>query len=66
MKYVWKAIRLLLPVAGIVLLALWAVQGAGAPLAADSSKLLGAGLLCTSLSSCLNLYFSRKNRKQEK
>ncbi len=60
MKYVWMAIRLLLPVAGIVLLAMWAVQGA------DNSKLLGAGLLCTSTSACLNLYFTRKNRKQEK
>lgn len=60
MKYVWMTIRLLLPVAAIVLLALYLGQGR------EDMRLLAGGLLCSSLGIWLNTWFQRKNRKQEK
>lgn len=58
MKAMQMILRLLLPIAGIVLLGLWIVGGC------SDSKMLGAGLICTSVSSILNLYYSRKHRKE--
>lgn len=58
MKAMQLILRLLLPIAGIVLLGLWMAGGG------SDSKLLGAGLICTSVSSCLNLYYSRKKHKE--
>ncbi len=59
MKYFWMIIRLLLPVAAIVLLAL-SMLGKG-----DSDLLLCGGLLCSSIGIWLNLYFQRKERKSK-
>ena len=59
MKYVWMALRLLLPAAAIVLEVLWLTQGR------ENQSLLGAGLICLSLSTCLNVWFSRRNRQKE-
>jgi len=59
MKYVWFGLRLLLPIATIVLVVL-STQHTGDV----QSRLLGGGLLCLALSTCLNLYFQRKSRKE--
>lgn len=58
MKHIWMVIRLALPVAAIILLVLWMIRGG------NDAKLLGAGLLCSSLGACLNLCFQRKARKE--
>ena len=59
MKYVWFVLRLLLPIATIVLV-VFSTQHTGDA----QSRLLGGGLLCLALSTCLNLYFQRKSRKE--
>lgn len=60
MKYVWIAIRLLLAVAAIVLLAL-SMTNAGE----NRNWLLSGGLLCSSLGIWLNIWFQRKERKKK-
>jgi len=60
MKYVWIAIRLLLPVAAIVLLAL-SMTNAGE----NRNWLLSGGLLCSTLGIWLNIWFQRKERKEK-
>lgn len=60
MKYVWFALRLLLPIAAIIL-AVLSTQHTGAA----QTQLLAGGLLCLALSTCLNLYFQRKARKEK-
>lgn len=60
MKYVWIAIRLLLAVAAIVLLAL-SMTDAGE----NRNWLLSGGLLCSTLGIWLNIWFLRKERKKE-
>lgn len=60
MKYVWVALRLLLPIATIVLVVL-STQHTGDV----QSRLLGGGMLCLALSTCINLYFQHKSRKKK-
>ena len=60
MKYVWIAIRLLLPAAAIVLLAL-SMTDAGD----NRNWLLSGGLLCSSLGIWLNIWFQRRERKDK-
>lgn len=60
MKYVQMLIRLLLPVAAIVLL-VWSMKSTGD----HQNWLLSGGLLCSSLGIWLNIYFQRKERKSK-
>lgn len=60
MKYVWITLRLLLPIATIVLVILSTLHTGDV-----QSRLLGGGLLCLALSTCMNLYFQRKSRKEK-
>ena len=60
MKYVWMAIRLLLPIAAIVLLCL-SMAGVGG----ESKVLLIGGLLCSSVGIWLNTLAQRKDRKDK-
>ena len=57
MKHLWKVLLLILPIAGIVLLVLSMTTD-------GDNRMLGAGLLCTSASSLLNLYLQRRRRKE--
>lgn len=57
MKHVWMTIRLLLPVAAIVLLGLYVARERS-----ESSLLLG-GMLCSVSGLWLNIWFQRKERK---
>lgn len=57
MKYFWMVIRLLLPMAAIVLLAL-SMLGKG-----NSDLLLCGGLLCSTLGIWLNIWFQHQERK---
>ena len=59
MKYVWMVIRLLLPVAAIVLLGLYLAGKGG-----ESKALLMGGLLCSTAGIWLNIWFQRKDRKE--
>lgn len=59
MKYVWMALRLLLPVAAIVMLALHLAGKGG-----DSLGLLMGGLFCSTAGMWLNLWLQRKERKK--
>lgn len=58
MKYVWYALRLLLPLAAIVLAALY-LTGRGD----NPNLLLTGGLLCSNIGIWLNIWFQRKERK---
>ena len=60
MKYVWMVIRLLLPVAAIVLLGLY-LAGVGG----ESKMLLLGGLLCSTAGLWLNIWFQRKDREKK-
>lgn len=60
MKYVWMALRLLLPVAAIVMLTLYLAGKGG-----DSNLLLISGLLCSSLGLWVNIWFQRRERKEK-
>ena len=60
MKYVWMVIRLLLPVAAIVMLGLY-LAGVGG----ESKVLLIGGLLCSSVGLWLNTLAQRKERKNK-
>jgi hypothetical protein len=60
MKYVWMTIRLLLPVAAIVMLCLY-LAGVGG----ESKVLLIGGLLCSSVGLWLNTLAQRKDRKDK-
>ena len=60
MKYVWMVIRLLLPVAAIVMLGLY-LAGVGG----ESKVLLIGGLLCSSVGLWLNTLAQRKERKDK-
>lgn len=60
MKHVWMAIRLLLPIAAIVLLCL-SMAGVGG----ESKILLIGGLLCSSVGLWLNTFAQRKARKDK-
>ena len=60
MKHVWMAIRLLLPIAAIVLLCL-SMAGVGG----ESKVLLIGGLLCSSVGLWLNTLAQRKDRKDK-
>lgn len=60
MKYVWMVIRLLLPVAAIVMLCLH-LAGVGG----ESKVLLIGGLLCSSVGLWLNTLAQRKERKDK-
>ena len=60
MKHVWMAIRLLLPIAAIVLLCL-SMAGVGG----ESKILLIGGLLCSSVGLWLNTLAQRKDRKDK-
>ena len=60
MKHVWMAIRLLLPIAAIVLLSLY-LAGVGG----ESKVLLSSGLLCSSVGLWLNTLAQRKARKDK-
>ena len=60
MKYVWMVIRLLLPVAAIVMLGLY-LAGVGG----ESKVLLIGGLLCSSVGLWLNTLAQRKDRKDK-
>ncbi|MBQ3485377.1 MAG: hypothetical protein IJA77_07805 [Clostridia bacterium] len=60
MKYVWMVIRLLLPVAAIVLLGLY-ITGVGG----ESKMLLMGGLLCSTAGLWLNIWFQRRERKEK-
>ena len=60
MKHVWMAIRLLLPIAAIVLLCL-SMAGVGGA----SKILLIGGLLCSSVGLWLNTLAQRKDRKDK-
>jgi len=59
MKYVWLILRLLLPVAAIVLFGLHLAGKGG-----ESQALLLGGLLCSSAGLWVNLWFQRKARKE--
>ncbi len=58
MKYVWMVIRLLLPVAAIVMLGMH-MSGKGG----ESDALLMGGLLCSTAGIWLNIWFQRKDRE---
>lgn len=60
MKYVWMVIRLILPIAAIILLALAMREESD-----NKTTLLCGGLLCSNLVLWLNLWFQRKNRKKQ-
>ena len=60
MKYVWMMLRLLLPVAAIVMLTLYLAGKGG-----DSKLLLIGGLLCSSLGLWVNTWFQRRERKKK-
>ena len=60
MKHVWMVIRLLLPIAAIVLLCL-SMAGVGG----ESKVLLIGGLLCSSVGLWLNTLAQRKDRKDK-
>ena len=60
MKYVWMVIRLLLPVAAIVLLGLHMAGKGG-----ESKMLLMGGLLCSTAGLWLNVWFQRKGRENK-
>ena len=60
MKHVWMVIRLLLPIAAIVLLCL-SMAGVGG----ESKILLIGGLLCSSVGLWLNTLAQRKDRKDK-
>ena len=60
MKYVWLLIRLLLPVAAIVLLVLSMLDKGENP-----NLLLCGGMLCSSLGLWLNIWFQRRERKEK-
>ena len=60
MKYAWILLRLLLPVAAIVLLTL-SMTNQGA----HQNGWLCGGLLCSTLGIWLNIWFQRKERKRE-
>ena len=60
MKYVWMVIRLLLPAAAIVLLALHMAGKGG-----DSKTLLMSGLLCSTAGLWLNVWFQRRDRENK-
>lgn len=60
MKYVWMAVRLLLPVAAIVLLGLYIAGVSG-----ESKLLLLSGLLCSTAGLWLNIWFQRKERQEK-
>lgn len=55
MKYVWMVIRLLLPVAAIVMLGMHMAGKGG-----ESDALLMGGLLCSTAGIWLNIWFQRK------
>ncbi|MBQ8554576.1 MAG: hypothetical protein IJ438_01760 [Clostridia bacterium] len=59
MKYVWMGIRLILPVAAIVLLGCY-LAGVGT----NPKLLLTSGLLCSTLGVWLNVISQRKERKK--
>lgn len=59
MKHVWMIIRLLLPVAAIVLLGLY-IAGMGG----ESKLLLMGGLLCSTAGLWLNTWFQRREREK--
>lgn len=59
MKCVWLTIRLLLPVAAIVMLTLSMLGTTDNP-----NLLLAGGLLCSCLGLWLNIWFQRKERKK--
>ena len=59
MKYVLQVLRLLLPVAAIVLAVLSTKQTGDM-----RTTFLGAGIICLCLSTCLNVYFLRRDRKE--
>ena len=59
MKIVWMIIRLLLPVAAIVLLGLHMAGRGG-----DSKLLLMGGLFCSCAGLWLNIWFQRKERER--
>lgn len=59
MKIMLTILRLLLPVAAIVLAVLSMKQTGDM-----RTVLLGAGIICLCLSTCLNLYFLRRDRKE--
>ena len=61
MKHVWMVIRLLLPVAAIVLLGLY-IAGKGG----ESKLLLMSGLLCSTAGLWLNIWFQRKEGREKK
>lgn len=60
MKYVWMVIRLILPIAAIILLALSMLEKGD-----NQMTLLSGGLLCLNISLWLNLWFQRKNRRKQ-
>lgn len=60
MKYVWMVLRLLLPVAAIVLLCLHMAGKGG-----ESKMLLMGGLLCSTAGLWLNVWFQRKDRENK-
>lgn len=60
MKYVWMVIRLLLPVAAIVLLCLHMAGKSG-----ESKMLLMGGLLCSTAGLWLNVWFQRRDRENK-
>lgn len=60
MKYVWMALRLLLPIAAVVLAAL-SMNAQGD----TRTALLGGGMACLGLSTVINLYFQRKAKKEK-
>lgn len=60
MKYIWMVIRLILPIAAIILLTLAMREESD-----NKTMLLCGGLLCLNLSLWLNLWFQRKNRKKQ-
>lgn len=60
MRYLWMVIRLLLPVAAIVLLGLY-IAGVGG----ESKLLLFSGLLCSTAGLWLNVWFQRRERKEK-
>lgn len=55
MKYVWMGIRLILPVAAIVLLTISLVQGGTQPFTS-------LGMLCSCLGLWLNIWCSRRTK----
>jgi hypothetical protein len=57
MKILHLILGLLFPVAGLILLGIWAGGNF------SDSKLLGVSLLCTNAGLWTNLYFQRRNRQ---